>query len=62
MTFEEVVVELLQRNSTSVSNSVYGVERQLKEVNRTLQFIGIQLKNMNEQLSKLNDNDITQSV
>lgn len=62
MAFEGVVVDLLQRNTAVVSNSVYGVERQIKEINRTLQFIDIQLKNLNEQLVKINHDDITENM
>jgi len=51
MSFEEAIVEILQRNSAVVSNSVYGIKSELKEINRTLQFIGIQLKQMNERMS-----------
>lgn len=57
MTFEEVVVELLQRNSTSVSNSVYSVKCELKEINRTLQFIGIQLAELNKHMAEIKQNE-----
>ncbi len=56
MTFEEVLINVLQSNSTGVSSSVYRVNCELKEINRTLQFIGIQLKELNKHITEINPN------
>lgn len=52
MKFEEVVVELIQRNTAVISNTLYGIRTDLKELNRTLQVIGVQLKELNEHMGK----------
>ena len=52
MNFERILIDVLQRSSTYTSNSLHEVNVALKEINRTLQFIGIQLKELNENLNK----------
>lgn len=52
MDFEKVLIDVLQRSNTYTSNSLHEVNKALKEINRTLQFIGIQLKELNENLNK----------
>ena len=52
MYFKEVVVELIQRNTAVISNALYGIRTDLKEINKTLQVIGGQLKELNEQMGK----------
>lgn len=52
MTFEEVIVELISRNTAVTSNSLYEVIGELKEMNRTLQIMGIRLKELNEHIKE----------
>jgi len=50
MNFEKVLIDVLQRSSTYISNSLHEVNVALKEINRTLQVIGVQLKELNESM------------
>jgi len=45
-------MDVLQRNNDRMSNSLHEVRVELKEINRTLQFIGVQLKELNENTKK----------
>ena len=57
MTFEEVLVQAIQRSGTVTSNSIHEIKCELREINRTLQFIGIQLKNLNESIAGMKQSE-----
>lgn len=52
MNFERVLIDVIKRSNTDISNSLHEVNGALKEISRTLQFIGIQLKELNEDMAK----------
>lgn len=57
MTFEEVLVQVLQRSGAVISNTNHEIKIELREINRTLQFIGIQLKNLNESIDGMKQSE-----
>lgn len=57
MTFEGVLVEVLRRNGAVISNSNHEIKIELKDINKTLQFIGIQLKNLNESIAGMKQSE-----
>ena len=57
MDFEGVIVEMLKRNNAVIANSLHDVKCEIKELNSTLRFIGIQLNNLNEQVAGMEKNE-----
>ena len=57
MTFEEVLVQVLQRSGAVISNSNHEIKIELRNINHTLQLIGIQLSNLNEQIAGMKKNE-----
>ena len=50
MSFEEVLIKELQRNTAVESNSLYELNIKLKEISRSLQLIGNEIKKINMHL------------
>ena len=52
MSTEEVMVKLMQRMVGAILNGTNSAEIRRREINKTLQYIGVQLKRIADQLEK----------